>query len=202
MSERPVSNPLALAVLACLAERPMHPYEMASTMRERHKDDAIKLNYGSLYSVIEALCRRNLIVAKETIKDGKRPERTVFELTGAGRLELSDWLSELLAEPAKEYTHFGAGLSLMPVLSPEVVAGLLQRRLDMLELELTKARSIAAYTRGKRVPRLHTIDREFEAAQREAEIAWVKALLADVEAGRLEGIEEWRTWHGAELQEG
>ena len=64
MSERPVSNPLALAVLACLAERPMHPYEMASTMRERRKDEAIKLNYGSLYSVIEALCRNAFIVAK------------------------------------------------------------------------------------------------------------------------------------------
>jgi DNA-binding PadR family transcriptional regulator len=64
MTKRKVSNPLALAVLACLAERPMHPYEMASTMRERHKDDSIKLNYGSLYSVIELLCRNQFIEAK------------------------------------------------------------------------------------------------------------------------------------------
>ena len=54
------SNPLALAVLACLIERPMHPYEMASTMRERHKDESIKLNYGSLYTVTEALQRHLL----------------------------------------------------------------------------------------------------------------------------------------------
>ncbi len=52
--KRKVSNPLALAVLACLFERPMHPYEMASTMRERHKDESIKLNYGSLYTVTES----------------------------------------------------------------------------------------------------------------------------------------------------
>ncbi len=43
-----ISNPLALAVLACLHERPMHPYEMASTMRERGKEQSIKLNYGGL----------------------------------------------------------------------------------------------------------------------------------------------------------
>jgi DNA-binding PadR family transcriptional regulator len=41
-------NPLALAVLACLTERPMHPYEMAATMRTRGQDASIRLNYGSL----------------------------------------------------------------------------------------------------------------------------------------------------------
>jgi DNA-binding PadR family transcriptional regulator len=195
MSERPVSNPLALAVLACLAEEPMHPYEMAATMRTRHKDDAIKLNYGSLYSVIESLCRHALIAPKETIRNGKRPERTIFELTPAGRNELTEWLSDLLAEPAKEYTQFGAGLSLMPVLSPEEAIRLLKRRLEMIGLELAKARSIDAYTRGKGVSRLHLIEREYEAMQREAEARWVKALIADLESGKLEGIAEWRTWH-------
>ncbi len=50
MTKRKVSNPLALAVIACLAEQPMHPYEMATTMRERAKHESIKLNYGSLYT--------------------------------------------------------------------------------------------------------------------------------------------------------
>jgi DNA-binding PadR family transcriptional regulator len=195
MSERPVSNPLALAVLACLAEEPMHPYEMAATMRTRHKDDAIKLNYGSLYSVIESLCRHALIVPKETIRNGKRPERTIFELTAAGRHELTDWLSELLSEPAKEYTHFGAGLSLMPVLPPEEAIALLKRRLEMIELELAKSRSVDAFAHGKGIPRLHMIEREYETMQREAEAAWVKGLIADLERGKLDGIAEWRTWH-------
>jgi DNA-binding PadR family transcriptional regulator len=197
MSERPVSNPLALAVLACLAERPMHPYEMASTMRERRKDEAIKLNYGSLYSVIESLCRHGFIVAKETIKDGKRPERTVFDLTEAGRLELSDWLSELLSEPAKEYTHFEAGLSLMPVLPPEDVLGLLRRRAELIELELSKSRSVDAFARERHLPRLHMIEREFQVSQREAELTFVRRLIEDLAGGQLEGIAEWRGWHAS-----
>ena len=57
MARRKISNPLALAVLACLYERPMHPYEMATTMRTRNKDESVKLNYGSLYSVVDALQR-------------------------------------------------------------------------------------------------------------------------------------------------
>ena len=69
--KRKVSNPLALAVLACLFERPMHPYEMASTMRERHKDESIKLNYGSLYTVTESLQRHRLI---EPVSGGRHSD--------------------------------------------------------------------------------------------------------------------------------
>ena len=128
MTKRKVSNPLALAVLACLFERPMHPYEMATTMRERGKDQSIKLNYGSLYTVVEALQQHGLIVAQETEREGRRPERTVYRLTDAGRMELVDWVSELLSVPAKEYTSFEAGLSLAGVLPPEDVAALLRQR--------------------------------------------------------------------------
>ncbi len=119
MTRRKVSNPLALAVLACLAERSMHPYEMATTMRARHKDQSIKLNYGSLYTVVQALQRHGLIEAQETERAGKRPERTVFRITDAGSAELHDWLSELISVPTKEYLRYEAGLSLLPVLTPD-----------------------------------------------------------------------------------
>jgi DNA-binding PadR family transcriptional regulator len=62
--KRKVSNPLALvALLACLTEHPMHPYQMAITMRERGKDQSVKLNYGALYTVVEALPQHGFIVA-------------------------------------------------------------------------------------------------------------------------------------------
>ena len=59
------SNPLALAVLALLFERPMHPYEMAAIMKQRAKHESIKLRYGSLYTVIEDLTKRGYIEAME-----------------------------------------------------------------------------------------------------------------------------------------
>ena len=85
------SNPLALAVMALLFERPMHPYEMAATLKQRHKGESIKIRYGSLYTVIELLVKRGFIGTKETSREGKRPERTVFELTLSGYSELRDW---------------------------------------------------------------------------------------------------------------
>src|SRR3954452_19793704 len=81
MAKRRVSNLLALAVLACVAERPMHPYEISTTLRTRGKDQSIKVNYGSLYSVVESLAKHGLIEAQESVKDGKRPERTIYSIT-------------------------------------------------------------------------------------------------------------------------
>ena len=74
---RRVSNPLALAVLATLRTRPMHPYEMATTMRAQGKERSIKLNYGSLYTVVDNLAKHGLIEAMEASREGRRPERTV-----------------------------------------------------------------------------------------------------------------------------
>ena len=61
MARRKIANTLALAVLGLLQERPMHPYEMAATLRERHKDSSIKVNSGSLYDTVEALTRHGWI---------------------------------------------------------------------------------------------------------------------------------------------
>ena len=92
MPRRKVSNPLALAVLSCLAERPMHPYEMSTTMRERGKHESIKLNYGSLYSVVDSLHKHGLITTRETTRAGRRPERTAAP---ARHLHQSDPLCRL-----------------------------------------------------------------------------------------------------------
>jgi len=118
------SNPLALAVLALLFERPMHPYEMAATLKQRHKDESIKIRYGSVYTVIELLLKRGFIKALETSREGRRPERTVYALTPSGYDELRAWMQDLLRDPVPEYPQFAAGLSLLPVLPPEEAVSL------------------------------------------------------------------------------
>jgi DNA-binding PadR family transcriptional regulator len=191
MTKRKVSNPLALAVLACLFERPMHPYEMATTLRERGKDQSIKLNYGSLYTVVEALQQHGLIVAQETEREGRRPERTVYRLTDAGRMELIDWVSELLSTPAKEFTQFEAGLSLAGVLPPEDVAALLTQRCGALELEIAQMRSALQFVEQRGLKRIFVIESEYLLAMREAELAWTRKLAEEIASGELEGVADW-----------
>src|SRR5215203_4085386 len=136
-SRRKVSNPLALAVMALLYERPMHPYEMVTLMRERGKHESVRLRYSSLYSVVSAMEREGLISPRETVREGKRPERTIYEITDAGREEFLTWMRELF----KEYTQFAAGLSFLPGLPPEEATALLEERVGRLEIETGEMRS-------------------------------------------------------------
>ncbi len=193
MTRRKVSNPLALAVLTLLSERPMHPYEMSSTLRERHKHESIKLNYGSLYSVVEALQRHALIAVQEVVREGRRPERTVYQLTETGHQELVDWLSELLAIPVKEFTAFEAALSLLGALPPDDALRQLELRLGDLTLQQRSQEAIAASVPG--LPRIFRLEFEYTSALLTTELAFVRGLVADIRSGELEGLAAWRRYH-------
>jgi DNA-binding PadR family transcriptional regulator len=202
MSRYSRSNPLSLAVLVCLVERPMHPYEMATVMRQRGKEDSVKLNYGSLYTVVKALTKAGLIEARETEREGRRPERTVYGLTKAGHVELIDWLSEMLSTPAKEYPRFEGALSMIAALPPEDAASLLGDRCTRLEVQLVQQRSVIQLMAQQQIPELFSIEADYAVNQLEAELAWVKRLREKIASGELGGLEGWRqftTGKGASL---
>jgi DNA-binding PadR family transcriptional regulator len=194
-SKRKVSNPLALAVMALLYERPMHPYEMVSVMRERGKHESVRLRYSSLYSVVEALEREGLISPRETVREGRRPERTIYELTGEGGVEYLRWLRELLSEPAKEYTQFAAGLTFLPAIPPEEAVELLDERVRRLEEEIEEMRALLDGVMEQGLPRLFLIESEHELMLREAELRWVRELVRDISDGTLGGMAEWEGFH-------
>jgi DNA-binding PadR family transcriptional regulator len=195
MTKRKVSNPLALAVLACVAERPMHPYEMATTMRERGKDESIKLNYGSLYGVVESLQRHGMLEPQETVRDGRRPERTVYAITEAGHHEFTDWLGELLSTPVKEFRQFEAGLSLIAGLAPDDTVAALTQRVRLIGVELARLRAVREMTDAEALPRLFMVEEEYRVALLEAELEFTRKLIADIESGALDGIDLWRSFH-------
>src|SRR5690349_2536460 len=195
MTRRRVSNPLALAVLSCLAERPMHPYEISTTLRTRGKEKSIKLNYGSLYAVVESLQKHGLIEPKETIRDGRRPERTVYAITPAGYTEFEDWLSELLAVPPREFTSLEAALSLMGGLRPGEVARLLDERVGRLTVELRSEQTSIELAREQGVPDMFLVESLLRIAMVEAEIRFVEQLVHDIRSGELPGVTTWSTLH-------
>jgi DNA-binding PadR family transcriptional regulator len=162
-------------------------------MRVRHQQESIKLNYGSLYSVIAGLEKRGLIEARETVRHGRRPERTVYSITAAGRREAVDWLAELLARPVKEYLQFEAALSLVAALPPEEVAELLRQRLGVLEVQLAVTDAQLAARTTIDLPRLFVLETEYQRRLVQAERDFVAELLAELDSGTFERIDEWRT---------
>jgi DNA-binding PadR family transcriptional regulator len=184
-----------MAVLVSLYERPAHPYEVAQTLRERAKHESVRLNYGSLYAVVESLEKRGLIKATETIREGKRPERTVYEITDAGAREMVDWLTELIGVLGKEYPQFMAGLSFIGALDPDDALRALHERADALVFKLAGLRGGIQAARKAGLPRLFELEVEYEEGQLEAELRFVKGLIHDIETRALDGIDMWRAFH-------
>jgi DNA-binding PadR family transcriptional regulator len=199
MTKRRVANLLALAVLGSVAERPMHPYEISTTLRSRGKEQSIKLNFGSLYTVVDALARHGLIEAQETVREGRRPERTIYAITDAGRAELEDWLSELVSTPTPEYTSLAAALSFVAALSPDHVVTLLSSRAARLRMDLGAVDAGLAYTVELGLPELFVVEEQYRRTLMRAELDFVTGLADRISSGRLGGVDAWRRLH--ELQE-
>jgi hypothetical protein len=142
--------------------------------------------------VVDNLAKHGFIEAVEASREGRRPERTTYRLTGAGRAELEDWLAELLGTPVKEYPQFEAALSEMAVLMPERVLELLRHRAAALEQAIAGAR--AELAEFPWLPRLFLIETEYHLAMQEAELAWVRGLVAELDDGSFPDLAAWGHW--------
>ena len=191
---RKVSNLLALAVLSLLAQQPMYPYEMAQTLRTRGKDRTIRINWGSLYTVVQNLEKHGFIEAAGTNREGRQPERTTYRITEQGMAELRDWLRELLSEPDDQPTPFAAALAEGGILPPAEMAELLAQRLARLD-KANAAHEAELTVWNERLPRILIIESDYELAMRKAQADWVRGLLSEITEGTLGGMDTWRKIH-------
>jgi DNA-binding PadR family transcriptional regulator len=162
----------------------MHPYEMQRLLRERHKDEILVLKRGSLYHAIERLARAGLIKAVKTARQGRRPERTTYRITGAGRAELLRQLRGIVAVPQRESSEFMAGMSFLIHLDPrdarEQLAQRQERLVEQIE-ELRKSMESAL----ARVTRINLLESEYLLAMQKAELQWIRAVVKELQDGTL-----------------
>ena len=191
---RKVGNLLALSLLSLLAQQPMYPYEMAQTLRARGKDKNFKINWGSLYTVVNNLEKYGFIEEAGTVREGRQPERTTYQITAQGLAELRDWLGELLSIPEDENSPFVTALSEGGMLPPDEVISLLTTRLATLDKDNAAHQAdIKLWT--ERLPRILLLETEYQLAMRLAQAKWVRGVLKEMVEGTIDGMETWRQIH-------
>jgi DNA-binding PadR family transcriptional regulator len=190
-------SPLSLAILTLLYEAPMHPYRMQELIKERDKDRVINIQRRTgIYQTINQLQRAGLIQVRETSREEKRPERTIYELTTKGRQTMLDWMREALAVPAEEFPDFPAAVSFLPVLSPDDALCQLEKRAMALDARLVQlaplpSRREETANHMSKIPRLFLLEQEILRVTLEAELKWVRSLIEDLRSGRLTWSEAW-----------
>ncbi|KAB8188458.1 PadR family transcriptional regulator [Nonomuraea phyllanthi] len=186
MARRP--DLVGLTVLAMLSVRPAHPYELHRFIVDTHKDYVTGLP-RSLYHAVEKLAGEELIVPVETSREGRRPERTIYEITDEGRQELATRLRRLLETPDAERRTFTAAVSLMGALPVSDALQALRTRAASIEGALVGLNAHMKALQDSGLPDVLTVELDYERTLSEAELAWIGRLVARLESGEL-------TWSG------
>jgi DNA-binding PadR family transcriptional regulator len=176
---------LGISVLALLAERPMHPYEMYQLLVQRREDRIVKVRPGSLYHTVDRLAEQKLVRAKGTDREGNRPERTMYESTTEGEAALSARITDILATPIREYPLFPIALAESHNLPASEVAELLKRRIELLHDDIDELEAVAQVAREHDVPRVFWLAVEYTGTIQNAEAKWLSELVGQIETGEL-----------------
>jgi DNA-binding PadR family transcriptional regulator len=186
----PALTPLGIAILSLLAREDMHPYEMRHVIRVREIDRIMKVTHGTLYSTVDRLARGGLIEPAQTSREGRRPERTVYRITEAGRDHLLDALRAELMRVTPDFPRLATGLSFASLLAPREVADLLERRSIEVEGQFTAFQAMldASLKQHANPPpgRVSLLEGEYLAALLRAELDWLRAVVEDIRDGRLD----------------
>ena len=85
--------PLQHAVLALLAVKPSHGYELKTSFDQAVGEQWGGLNIGHVYQLLDRLGKDGLIESERQPQPVK-PDRMVHRITPAGRAELARWMAE------------------------------------------------------------------------------------------------------------
>lgn len=180
-------TPLGITTLALLEEKgESHPYELYQVLLKRYADRLVKLSAGTLYHTIDRLAERGLVRATGSGRSGNRPERTAYQITPDGAQALRSRVIELLANPPEEHPVFPVVVAEIHHLSPDAAVTMLQRRVERLQATREPLVERLDGAQAKGVARRFLLGADYLLSQLDADLAWTRALIDDIESGAID----------------
>jgi DNA-binding PadR family transcriptional regulator len=116
-----------LAILALVAEKPCHGYEIEQLIEARGMREWTEIGFSSIYFLLNKLEKAGLVESRLEPAAGRGPARKVFQITQAGQQALDEELYTVLSTPRRSpASGFLTGLAYLPSLSPERVLAALE----------------------------------------------------------------------------
>ena len=133
-----------LVILSLLAERPMHGYEVNTTLEDRKIRDWAPVSRPQIYYSLDKLLKLRLLRASSDGSSSAGPERRVLETTALGRERLADALERESWVDEKVHQPFQIWLALSWQARPRTFRKQLGRRKKLLEEKLDEERATLA----------------------------------------------------------
>lgn len=173
-----------LVILGLLRDQSLYGYEIKHIIEDR-MGDWTNIAFGSIYFALRKLAEEGFVEKIATEQEGSRPSRTVYQITDAGRAEFLRLLREVWGGLERHYFAIDVGLAFIEALPVEEVKGYLRERMAQLEgivqhLDAHQEEILVI----EEVPRNKTIAVfDHSRVHFEAELAWTRDLLEQVEQG-------------------
>ncbi len=174
-----------LVILGLLRERPLYGYEIKQIIEE-HMSDWTSIAFGSIYFALDKLTEEQYVEKVGIEREGKRPSRSVYQITEAGRAEFLRLLRAVWGELEREYFSFDIGLAFMDALPLDEIENFLRRRVAQLEEVLSYLDSHQQEELGKHeAPRWAVAIFNHSRIHFQAELTWTRDLLTQVDSGQF-----------------
>lgn len=175
---------MKLAILGLLMESDSHPYELRQKMKEQGMQYYMKIQDGSLYYAMDQLRKDEYIEAVETLRDGNRPDKTIFRITDAGKQLFQELIKNEMKHTVKITHPVCAALAFAKYGDQEILSTQLEDQIQEMEKLASKMKNLHNHLISKAdCAQLHIIRSYYEHA--ETELRWLQSLRLDALEGRL-----------------
>jgi DNA-binding PadR family transcriptional regulator len=183
-------SPIRLFILGILsASGPLHGHQIRHQAQSDRAEQWSDVKPGSLYGALKRMAAEGLIQEVRTERQGNRPERTVYEITGEGRRALAFLRDEALRRIETHNDPFDLALAHASEIPEDDLTGVVADRLAALQAEVSSMRHRAQHAdpyvnEAERMVMRHLIERTAaEVRWHEEVLARMPKIIADFEAG-------------------
>jgi DNA-binding PadR family transcriptional regulator len=171
-----------LVILGLLRERPLYGYEIKQIIEE-HMSDWTSIAFGSIYFALDKLAEEKFVEKVEVEQKGKRPSRSVYQITKTGREEFIRLLRESWQQFEREYYPLDICLFFLDSIPIDEVIHYLKTRKDTLQSALDYVQDHRKEQLAlPEVPPLAAAIFDHTIVHTKAELQWVTDLLGKLES--------------------
>lgn len=120
-----------LVLLGLLRQGPLHGYELKHIIETR-MGDWTDIAFGSIYFALGKLREEGLVAEVGEEREGRRPAKTVYAVTEAGKAEFGRLLRAVFAGVERQYYEFDTALAFIDDLAADEAESFLRGRIEAL----------------------------------------------------------------------
>jgi DNA-binding PadR family transcriptional regulator len=173
-----------LYILGVLQRGDFHPYEIKRRLTQAMIECFTEVDVGTLYYAVRQLADSGLLTAVAHQRVARGGMRTVYRITPRGRARFRELLhAQFAAEGDLRQTLYGPMLFLH-LADLKLVAEALRSQIERQNVRLAETRKLRRQW-GTTLPTGSRLLMQHMQEQCRLDLRWLRAVLADVEAGRV-----------------